>query len=390
MTTNEEPLRLESLLEIAQGANSENAEQDLLGVCIEKSVRVYFPVPPNHVVAVHEYALVDSRSTQPGARPILAYPGRIFVNHAIRWLAISNVDLKCILDAGVATVACHLNGGLVDWYGSLIFRSFDYCVIRRDSPDLLSSPQDLKPVRLPRDCVFPTEQEIRFKNLFVSRNDGADLRKAIAPKEVPDKWNHKVSAPNVFQMYALAHQSYDQVTIVHKLIADDKLGVFSVAVANTAGRILNVGVGKHAEAGLKVEKISSNEMNTDYSDPSLSKRMSLVLLATDCWIHDRELIMRMELELEPQRSAVQQALSSQKAAGTENLKMQKTRFAEIEMKARSELKPKLYMQGGLDKYLQDLGFSSNQALHLDRIIKGAPVGGIHVQTKKKAASRNKV
>ena len=93
MTANEEPLRLESLLSIAQSTTGENAAQDLLGLCIGKPVCVYFPIPPKHVVAVHECAWVDSRSTQPGARPILAYPGRVVVDHTIKWLALSNVDL---------------------------------------------------------------------------------------------------------------------------------------------------------------------------------------------------------------------------------------------------------------------------------------------------------
>ena len=131
--------------------------------------------------------------------------------------------------------------------------------------------------------------------------------------------------------------------------------------------------------------ISDNPMKKDYSDPRLSNRMSLLLLATDCWIHDQELHNEMEKQLEPERRSVKEARA--KLAGSEKLKELELLLAHKEMIAKSRLSQKLHMPAGLEKYLRSLGFSSNQANHFVRIIKGSAIGGVHVATRKGARTK---
>lgn len=194
---------------------------------------------------------------------------------------------------------------------------------------------------------------------------------------------HRLEAPHVYRLYSLSQEAYDEGEIVRRLIEGDESGVFTKAVATTAARILKVGVRGHVEQELNLSAISDNVLKKDYSDASLSKRMSLLLLATDCWLHDQALIDELEKELDPQRMAVERA--REERAGTDDLKEMEEKFALASMKMRNDLSPRLHMPSGLRKYLEELGFSGNQALHLERIIEGEKVGGVHARTRRSAA-----
>ena len=61
-------------------------------------------------------------------------------------------------------------------------------------------------------------------------------------------------------------------------------------------------------------------------------------------------------------------------------------LAEATLVARGKLSSMQYMPSGLRKYLEELGFRSNQAQQLERIIVGKKVGGVHVGTTKCVAS----
>src|SRR5690606_16467822 len=94
---------------------------------------------------------------------------------------------------------------------------------------------------------------------------------------------------------------YDLDGVMKALIDEDPEGFFNRAIATTTARIMKIDVRPSAEREIAVGKIADNEMGKDYSDPTLSKRMSLLLLATDCWIHDEALRAKMETRLAPIR-----------------------------------------------------------------------------------------
>lgn len=388
MLINKPLIRLESLEEIAKAAPQGDANSQLLNLCLQGAVRVYFQIPNGHVAAVFQNSLIDLREHQVGARPIVEYPGQAYVEHAIKWIQVDPADLKHIRDTGLAIVELHLSGGLLQRDDGLVFRSFEHCVICKDSPAWSYFPRDPWPQKLTRGLEFPTKHTIRFSDLYVSTDDGAALKVAVEPKGVTDKWGHKTTAPNVFRLYELSQQPYDSTEIENLLIEGDMSGVFTKAVATAAARILKVDVRGHVEAGLKDEMISSNPMGKDYSDPSLSKRMSLLLLATDCWIHDRALTDRMEKEWEPGRLALQKARQGS-TESKEAIRKMTNDLLDAELRARADLAGKLKMPGTLDQFLKDLSFSGNLMLHLARIIKGSAVGGVHVHTKKKAIAGTK-
>ena len=175
--------------------------------------------------------------------------------------------------------------------------------------------------------------------------------------------------------------------IVSRLIADDESGVFTQTIATAAARILNIDVGEHALERMKFDAIRENEVKKDYSDPSLSKRMSLVLLATDCWLHDQAL--REESEKLLQAKVVAVELARKKKPGSAELKRLETELADATFAKERELSSMRYMRSGLRKYLEELGFSGNQASQLERIIVGKKVGGVHVRTQKRIASITK-
>ena len=116
--------------------------------------------------------------------------------------------------------------------------------------------------------------------------------------------------------------------------------------------------------------------------------MSLLLLATDCWINDQPLVEDFNRRMELERNAVDErrksGLIQAELVGFER------QLVELESRELLALRPRLMMPFGIVKYLQELGLRPNQVDHLRRIIEGKKVGGIHVGTIKSAATRARV
>lgn len=181
----------------------------------------------------------------------------------------------------------------------------------------------------------------------------------------------------------MSQDPYDFEGVTRGLIDEDAEGVFNRAIATTVARIMKMDVRPNAEQGIAVEKIANNEMGKDYSDPMLSKRMSLVLLATDCWIHDEALCAEMDARLAPVRAEVANERELLELKQRDELDQRAFRSVQLE---RSALQPRLRMPSGLRDYLKGLGFRDNQVGHLYHVITGTKTGGRHVQTEKDAAA----
>lgn len=391
---NPEHVRLLELLEVSADVDGllDAAPQDvaalLLSLCLEKSIRAYCRVPEG-LVAV-SYGAV----TRDGGRMLfgpgiglIAYKHEPMAYRNIRYLGLGRAQLQDIRDSGFATVKGFENDGLTVVGGGLLPVQVEYGVIRKD----VSSGSRIMPAfgmySLQEREVNPITVSIRATDVFVSVQDAAMLRSSIGKSHVQDKWGHREAAPSVFLAYRVSQDPYDFEGMANTLIDEDPGGFFNRAIATTVARIMKIDVRSNAEHGILVEKISNNEMGKDYSDPKLSRRMSLMLLATDCWIHDEALHAEMDSRLAPIReeAAKERELLSQ--VQRDELDQRVFNADQLE---RSALQAQLRMPSGLRDYLEDLGFTANQADHLYHVITRTKTGGRHVKTQKgAAAARNR-
>lgn len=291
------PIRLVSLLSAIEGIDEQVNAHKLLELCIEKLVKSYFSVPPGHAAVV--YRLVNKQKKQLLFGPdetIITLKKSPAIIREIKRVRLDPADLRNIRDAGVAVVGGFLHGGLAIGKAGLFPWPFEYCVIRRNMPNPFGADMGLSlPETLLEGLVFPIEQKIRLEDVFVAAEDAKRLREAVAGEEIKDKWGHKEAAPSVFLIYQAAHEfsekRHNYEDVARWLMEHDKNKVFTTKVAVFAGRLIKKDVQikkKNLKPNkLAIDKISNNVMGKDYSEAVASKRLSLLHLATDCWIHDK-------------------------------------------------------------------------------------------------------
>ena len=291
------PIRLVSLLSAIEDLDERGHADKLLDLCIEKVVKSYFSVPPGHAAVV--YRLVNKKTKQLLFGPdetVITFKKSPAIIREIKRVALDPADLRSIRDAGVAVVEGFLHGGLAAGKAGLFPWPFEYCVIRRDMPNPFGADKGLSlPETLLEGLVFPIEQKIRLEDVFVAAEDAKKLHQALAGEEIQDKWGHKEAAPSVFLIYQAAHEfsekKHNYKDVARWLMERDKHDVFIIKVAEFAGRLIKKDL-RLKEKGRKpnklaTDKISNNVMGKDYAEAVASQRLSLLHLATDCWIHDK-------------------------------------------------------------------------------------------------------
>lgn len=355
----------------------------LLSLCLERSIRAYFRVPEGLVAVTYRHVTRDSGRMLLGpGRGEIAYKHGPMANRSIKYLGLNKVDVQAVRDAGYTTIASFQNDGLTVVEEGLHPISVEYSVIRKDVVPY-SHPVLLGMYSLREREVDPITVSLRVTDVLVSIQDVATLRHLIGKRHVDDKWGHREAAPSVFLAYRLSQDPYDFDGVMKGLIDEDPEGFFNRAIATTMARIMKIDVRPGAERGIVVGKIADNEMGKDYSDPTLSKRMSLLLLATDCWIHDEALRAKMETRLAPIR---EQAAKTRESLPQKQRDALDARVYQAEHSERAELQEQLRMPSGLRDYLMSLGFSANQADHLYYVITRTQTGRRHLQTERDAAA----
>lgn len=355
----------------------------LLSLCLEAAIRAYFPVPEG-MVAVSYKNVIRDRGRMPfgPGNGEIAYKHTPLADRKIKYLGLNESHLRGVRDAGYTDIEGFQDGGLIVVKEGLLPVSVDYGVIRKDvvphSHGALFGMYSLREWE-----VNPIPVSLRATDVFVSVQDVTTLRALIGERHVHDKWGHREAAPSVFLAYRMSQDPYDFEGVRKALIDEDPEGFFNRAIATTMARIMKMDVRPNAEQGIAVEKIANNEMGKDYSDPTLSKRMSLLLLATDCWIHDEALRARTEALLGPIREEARKKRESLPQKQRDELDK---RVYQTEHLERSELQEQLRMPSGLRDYLRSLGFSANQADHLYHVITRTQTGRRHLQTERDAAA----
>ena len=366
--------------------NLEDAKLPLLNLCVQKSIGGYLRVPPGHVAVIYRYVKKEpSRSLFGAGKLHCVSKRRPEVARQVRFVALDVADIQEIRDAGSTAIEGFLHGGLEAVRDGLLPMPFEYAVVQKDHPNAFAADRGFRAETLLEGQVYPITTALTSADILVTVEDAKVLQDALGALSFKDKWGHKDAAPIVYLVYRASQDPYDRKEIVRTLIADDKAKIHNRAIANTVAYILKVDVRKIAESELAVEQISHNKMGKDYAEPGLSRRMSLLLLATDCWIHDeeirRETNHRIAMKQRETDLLLANPLLNQKQRNVLTGTM-------IVFKANEEasIASRLFMPAGLKTGLRGLGFSSNQADHLYFVITQAKTGGgRHVATEKAAA-----
>lgn len=377
-------IRLVPLLSAGEDIdNLEDAKLPLLNLCVQKSIRGYLRVPSGHVAVIYRYAKKEpSRSLFGRGKPVLAFKRGPVVARQVRFVGLDVADIQDIRDARSTTVEGFLHGGLEAVRDGLLPIPFEYAVVQKDYPNSFAADRGFQAETLLEGQVYPITAPIGVGDVLVAVEDANELRKLLGAMSFQDKWGHKKTAPNVFLVYRVSQDPYDLDGITETLIANDPHKIFDQANATTVARIIKINVRPNAERKMALHKISKNETGKDYTDPTLSKRISLLLLATDCWIHDRSARAEMEGRMAPIR---EDAVRKRDQLGKKALEALDQAVFASEQAERAALQPRLYMPSGLRAYLSELGFTKNQVEHLYCIITQTKVGGRHVGTEKDAA-----
>ena len=381
MSPNDKSLRLIPLLSAAPASLPEkDASISLIQICIEKSIEAYVRVPPGLEVVSYAHVI---KETRPGLSGVSNHRPRLKlhpeVSHQISLLRLDASDLLQLRDTGEAEIEEFMNGGLVSHEAGLVPVSLKYGVLQKVSP-LAHSAGGVRqrPVRVLEGQVYPRRVRIQIEDVLVSTSDEAALRTLVGAASVTDKWGHAESAPSVFLAYQISQEPYDFETAKTALVNRDKHDVYIDAIAETVARLMKVGVRPIAERGFALGYIAKNPLGKDYSDPALSKRMSLLLLATDCWIHDS----RLQTESDDRLRPIRDAAAPDPRKHLTDLAAARKRLQKAGIEEGEKLKNTLYMPAGLRAFLEQLGFSGSQADQLSRIITHSKPGGRHVATEK--------
>lgn len=366
--------------------NLEDAKLPLLNLCVQKSISGYLRVSPGHVAVIYRYVKKEpSRSLFGGAKPVLAFKRGPVVARQVRFVALDVMDIQEIRDAGSATVEGFLHGGLEAVRDGLLPVLFEYAVVQKDHPNPFAADRGFRAETLLEGQVYPITTAVTLADILVTVDDAKALQDALGALSFKDRWGHKDAAPSVYLVYRVSQDPYDRKEIVRTLIANDKAKIFSRAIATTVARILKVDVRENAESELAVGRISQNQIGKDYGDPGLSKRMSLLLLATDCWIHDEEIRRETNHRIAMKQRETDVLLANPLLNQKQRNVLTGTMIG-FKSNEEASIAPRLFMPAGLKAGLRELGFSSNQADHLRFVITQAKTGGgRHVATEKAAA-----
>lgn len=377
------PIRLVPLVSAGEGVDDREVNDRLLALCIERSVQGFVRVPRGHVAVVYSHVIKKPGRTLFGpGRTVVTYKSGPAIDRQIIYLGLDNADIRELRDSGEAVIDAFVNDGLASWSKGLFPWPIKYCVIQRDLPNPFVAGGGMFREPLTEGVVYPVVQNVRLKDVLVTAEVADELRGCLNP-EIPDKWGHKVEAPRVFRVYQCSQGVYDLKAIQKDLLKDSE--AFTKAGAEAVARIIKQDVRDNAETLLAVQKITNNEVGKDYSDPSLSKRMSLLLLATDCWIHDRALLDKAKTGSVNKRTELELARKDPKPRPSRIRQLEKE-LLQLELTERESIRGRLYMPSGLDAYLEELGFSKNQTKHLKRIITENKTTGRHAITERSIAS----
>jgi hypothetical protein len=294
-------ITLISLLDVAPDLqDASDLELSLLQLCVTRRLPVFVAVPSGAVAITYDWvkenksAMViigEDANGQPVKAPIgSVYPIKPVANTCLDYVALDTGDLARIRDASLV---------VKDWFAFGLEKSssagYDrtncgqICLYRISRFDLRAKyPIDSA------DAVRKIAVTVRFRDLFVEAGEVPGIIGELS--SVVDRWGHREAAPSVFLIYRAAHlfagSKYDFDTVRGWLVSNDRHKVFKDKIARFAAWLIKpnavIKSKKRKPPRLARERIANNPMGRNYAEQVASDRLSLLLLATDCWLHDRK------------------------------------------------------------------------------------------------------
>ena len=295
------------LLDAVEGIK--NAEARLIDGCISQGIFAYVAIPQEMAaltLGVPGYSgvvtdLADDELGEDGSRILVDYSfvDSLIIDLRLRFVQLAVSDLRLLRDGGEVKNSEFTNGGLMPAEISddkllsaekrgYELKAFDRCRIVRHTKS--SDPFD--------ESNGPVELMIKLGDLLVDRTDVSRIRGGIlAALEVEDRWGHRDEAPVVHLIYRAAQHFADKEYTFEAakdwLQGNDLKGYFKKKskALNYAAWLINRDSNKKSverENTLALKKITENEMGRDYTETIASSRLSLLHLATDCWIRDKK------------------------------------------------------------------------------------------------------
>jgi len=284
-----------TLLDAAEGIADVSGR--LFDACISEEIPVYVRIPQHFVavtlgVAGHTgvWSDVSGDELGDGSRILVDYSsdGEAVVDHRMEFVRVDVSDLERLRDGLTVEQGEFWSGGLLRRGGaSFELVDFDNCrTARRGS--LWDTDFGLSHAAV----------TIKVSEVFVDLEDVPRVRASLlAEIEIEDRWGHREAAPAVHLIYRAAQyfadKKYSFRAAKEWIRENDVKGLLEgrEKALDYAARLINRNPRKKSAESrevLRIDKITNNEMGKDYRESIASNRLSLLHLATDCWIHDKK------------------------------------------------------------------------------------------------------
>ncbi|MGH8075227.1 MAG: hypothetical protein ACREO4_14350 [Lysobacter sp.] len=312
-------------------------ERALLDACIAHGVSVYVRVPSKvqvHILGHDAFKGgpcidIDNDPFDDTSRILIDYSfagSGVIVDARMKFLRLAKADLILLRDQGQVTLRQFESGGLIwrdrrpatgskqrlsvdsrarlramrrrlDGYVDQCKFDDEYELVNFDLGRLGNS-QSTGPADLLGNSTVEAKLTVKTGNLYFDVDDIPKVRDLVVARlRVEDRWGHRVDAPAVYLIYQAAkHFSDREYTFAAAktwLSENDTQGYFSKMskALDYAAQLINRNPRKKsADNGdkLQLDRIIKNETGNDYTEIFASNRLSLLLLATDAWLHDKK------------------------------------------------------------------------------------------------------
>ena len=304
----------EELVKLIEDDSGFSPDRDrMLPTCLQLGIKAYVQIPENLTVVSRGIAVDPERglAPEPGGMPaLIGHPECRYISveqsQLVRLVSIGAIkctdfrsELLLATSDGLLRrlplISYLVRKSAMQAFETLGTTSFASEGSEVDSWDQIFFQTDGVQEGI-EELSHPQEVTIYIKDLYLFPCDAERVREQVATSAATeDPWGHRRNAPAVALVYRAAKhfsQSEYSFSAVDRWIREhDIYGVFQGKSKSReyAARLINrtPKIGSvESDDLLDVEKIQANELGRDYRDPVCSKRLSLLLLATDVWLEE--------------------------------------------------------------------------------------------------------
>lgn len=292
------------LVEAVSGIN--NAGNRAIIACVSLGIPVYVRVPSEVMLRVRGIKSPEESNGEWSADSFedvdqkfdLALSQGDELVSEIRLVRVPASDLSALSDGRTPRRGVFKNCGLVRTpIGPISLEDLEdfwnqrdrYCLVEFDT---------CRVVRPQGAFLVPDDIAIEAEKLLIDIRDIERVReKVLATLDKEDPWGHRVEAPVVFLIYRaacyFADKKFTAKNVEQWLVEQDKeTGYFEKKskALEYAAQLINRNPRKkqvEMHPTLTLGMLDNAKTGRSYIDDVASNRLRLLLLATDCWIHDK-------------------------------------------------------------------------------------------------------